>query len=916
MKNGFSLGLFFVTSALLLCTSAVYSQQKQWAEAKARTELEARGISEEELRNKLAEKGINLDQLSNLSAEQALQMQKDIENAIQEIEAEKKVHTSSPQIPSALDSPMKKLNGSNAAIATPSKTKENNSSQDTGKITHASSSSIPSVTWGQHIFKNKSIDVYRSGSDIKAPSGYILGVGDKLSISIWGLSQLNESYEIQQDGYIVPARMPRIFVKGLSLGRAKSMLSGFFQKFYRFEKNQFDVSLIQSRTINVNVFGEVLQPGGYNLPAVNTAFNALMAAGGPTEIGSVRKIKLIRDGKSRMVDVYKWMQNPSPDKDMYLEDNDILQVPVAEKWVLIQGAVNRPFQYELLENENLNQLISYAGGLKENAITKTIQIERILNDKRTIIDIAYDEIRSKKADVLLHRGDRVTVFSLRTQAEEFVHVSGEVRVEAMYQCAPGMKLSELIGKIEFTPESNLQIAFVKRRNADQNYSLIRVNLRDIQSGNKEADLELRGGDELMVYKQAAYTDAAYVNIRGAVRHEGRFNLNPKGDIRVKDLLLLAGGLRSDAFDHALLYRTKLNNQKDYEVLRISVRDIMDDGVAGQNIFLQPYDSLIVLSQSNFEEAPFVEISGAVKLPGRYAYGKGISVRDVITLANGFTYFAATNRIDIFRVMIKDNEPIKTIVKSITTRLNLEEASKDATFELEPYDIIVVRGLPEFRMQQLVQIEGEVKYPGPYALVHPNERLSDLIQRAGGFTAEAFPSGASLYRSKDSIGYIVISLDQVMQNTASRSNIILSEGDYLFIPKQKDLVRIAGATNVHDLYPEKVVSGNNAISVAFEGNRSAKYYIDRFAAGVSKNGDLDKVTVEHPNGKIDRTKHFLFFKIYPKVSKGSVVNVGYKEIKPEAQKKERKDVDWAKVVADSIAQATAILSLILLIDRLN
>ena len=427
---------------------------------------------------------------------------------------------------------------------------------------------------------------------------------------------------------------------------------------------------------------------------------------------------------------------------------------------------------------------------------------------------------------------------------------------------------------------------------------------------------MRAGDELVVYKQAVHSDAAYINIKGAVRHEGRFNLKPNGDIRVKDLILLAGGLRDDAFEHALLYRSKLNNKKDYEVLRLSVRDIMETGKLGQNIFLQPYDSLIILSQSNFEEAPFVEISGAVKAPGRYAYGKGISVRDIITLANGFSYFAATNRIDIFRVLIKENEPIKTIVKSITNKLSLEDNSKDAEFELEPYDLIVVRGLPEFRLQQLVQVEGEVKYPGPYALVNPNERLSDLVRRAGGFTAEAFPSGASLYRSKDSIGYVVISLDQVMSNPSSRANIILSEGDYLFIPKQKDLVRIAGATNVHDLYPEKVVSGNNAISVAYDGARSAKYYIDQFAAGVSKNGDPDKVTVEHPNGKVDRTKHFLFFKIYPKVSKGAVINVGYKEQKPERLKKDRKDVDWAKVVADSIAQATAILSLILLIDRLN
>ncbi|HEX5624550.1 MAG TPA: SLBB domain-containing protein, partial [Saprospiraceae bacterium] len=294
---------------------------------------------------------------------------------------------------------------------------------------------------------------------------------------------------------------------------------------------------------------------------------------------------------------------------------------------------------------------------------------------------------------------------------------------------------------------------------------------------------------------------------------------------------------------------------------------------------------------------------------------GMTAFDLISLADGFTYFAASNKIDIFRVIIRNNEPTRTIVKTIETSRDLNRADAAAGFALDPYDIVVVRTQPEFQFQQIVNLDGEVRYPGPYALLSPNERLSDVIKRAGGLTAEAFPEGATLYRSKDSIGYIILDLRDAMQKMDSRYNFILKESDQIFIPKQKDLVRISGATNARDLYPDKLLANNNAISVAYHEGKSARYYINHYAAGVSKSGDHRKVTVEHANGKIERTRRFLFVRNYPNVYKGSVVHVGEKDIKPQKTDKTRKDVDWPKVLADTLAQATAVISLILLIDRL-
>jgi len=228
----------------------------------------------------------------------------------------------------------------------------------------------------------------------------------------------------------------------------------------------------------------------------------------------------------------------------------------------------------------------------------------------------------------------------------------------------------------------------------------------------------------------------------------------------------------------------------------------------------------------------------------------------------------------------------------------------------------VRKQPDFEMQQLVSLDGEIKYPGLYALLSPNEKISDLIQRAGGLGIEAFPEGATLYREQDDIGYIVMNLKHALGSDNSRYNLILKDKDVLYIPKKKDLVRISGATNASNLYPDKLLASNNSITVAFHNGRRAKFYINHYAAGISENGDVKKVTVEHANGRIEKTRNFWFFKKSPKVYKGPIIHVGLKDPKIEKVKMEKKKVDWNKVVVDTLAQITAVLSIVLLIQNLK
>jgi hypothetical protein len=212
------------------------------------------------------------------------------------------------------------------------------------------------------------------------------------------------------------------------------------------------------------------------------------------------------------------------------------------------------------------------------------------------------------------------------------------------------------------------------------------------------------------------------------------------------------------------------------------------------------------------------------------------------------------------------------------------------------------------------LDGELKYPGTYALLQDRERISDLIERAGGLTGEAFPDGAKLYRQGDGTGLVVIDLDDILADKNHPSNIILREGDVIQVPKTRDLVTIGGYVNLNEAYAQGYLTGERAISVAFRGEKSAKYYVDRFAAGVSKEGTMSELRVQYADGRVQKTRKFLFFNNYPNVKKGSYITVGPKKIKPVSEKPGKK-ADWGSILRDTMYQATAVLTLLILVDEL-
>jgi protein involved in polysaccharide export with SLBB domain len=305
----------------------------------------------------------------------------------------------------------------------------------------------------------------------------------------------------------------------------------------------------------------------------------------------------------------------------------------------------------------------------------------------------------------------------------------------------------------------------------------------------------------------------------------------------------------------------------------------------------------------------------VRSPGQFSYSPGLTVDKVLRLAGGFTFSAATNRVDISRVIILENEPtrIATYTTTIDRDLNVQGGEP---FVLMPLDHIIVREVPEFELERTVFIAGEVKFPGVYSIINNNERISSFIERAGGLTEEAFPDGARLFRAEDSIGVVVINLRESLTKPSSQSDIIMRQNDTLYIPKRQELVTISGAVNFRDVLNEEFIESGNKINVGYLPNKNAMYYIDKYAAGISENGRRRLISVRHANGRLEKTKSFGLFYAYPKVTPGATINVGNIEERTTKEPVEKEPVDWGNVIRDTIAQATAVLTLILLLERVN
>ena len=413
-----------------------------------------------------------------------------------------------------------------------------------------------------------------------------------------------------------------------------------------------------------------------------------------------------------------------------------------------------------------------------------------------------------------------------------------------------------------------------------------------------------------------------------------------------------------------VYIIRLNADRTKSHIAINLESILEDETHSDNILMQEYDIVNVMSIDDFDDNFNISVEGAVRNPGDFNFGDGMSLQSALFLAGGLTQQAEGSRVEISRIMeydINSNKlkPRRAIVKNVKVGNDLVLSQEAENFELQPYDQIFVRSNPDFEPVINVQILGEVKYPGTYSILRKNEKISSLIKRSGGLTSYAYLDGVKMYRKfevttvndeeiKDmnisdelkrtilndpeaasiyteelesynneifnsdpksskqiNLDMVYLDLEKALKSNQSKHNLVLNEGDSIIIPKTMDVVHITG---------ELMNLQGNSISAPYFSSKRANYYVKNFAGGFSKLNDRSNTVVVYPNGIAKKSKNFLFFKLSPKVSKGSTIRVSSK-IKKDKRKNKGK-IDWNQQIENAMLKLSAVLTLWVLVDRVQ
>lgn len=681
------------------------------------------------------------------------------------------------------------------------------------EINRISEEDLSQTVFGREIFSKRELS-FEPDLNIPTPKNYILSATDELIIHVWGDSELNLQLKISPEGTILIPHLGPVRVGGLTveaaeehirreMGRIMSTLAGSAQAADADQHpNTFvSVSLGQIRSIKVNIVGEVTAPGTYTLPSFATLFHALYAAGGVNQIGTLRSIKLYRDSREiANLDVYDYLLRGKYQTNLRLQENDMIIVGTYDALVVTSGKVKRNRIFEMKKGETLAQLLEMAGGFRGDAYRKDVRIKRKSASRYQIATVPAARFDS----FLLQDGDSLQVDSI--------------------------------------------IPFYENR----------------------------------------------LTVLGAVWRPGEYEFGPSL-ATVKQLVKQAGGLKGDEFG-GRAQLTRLNPDFTTTLLAVDIRGILNGTSADVN--LQANDALSIPSLFDLREPYTIKVGGAVNFKDTILpYRHNLTIEDAILMAGGLQESAAAVQVEVAR-RIKDplakestNRIAEVYTFTLTEGLALAvgaAATTDTLFTLAPFDEVYVRFSPGYQEQQVVKIAGEITYAGSYVLAEKNARLSDLIAKAGGVTPDAYVKGASLKReltedemrrletllelssnkqSKDSVGLslanlkeysVGINLEKALAFPGSADDVVLRDGDKLYIPQLQSTVKISGAVT----YPN---------SVTYTKGMTVRDCLSQ--AGGYNDMSRKYPLVIYMNGKVATThRSGIFFKRYPKVEPGCEIVV--------------------------------------------
>ena len=644
--------------------------------------------------------------------------------------------------------------------------------------------------FGRNIFNNQML-TFQPNMNMATPTNYRLGAGDEVIIDVWGASQETFTETISPDGVVTIEGIGPCKIGGMSLTEATSYLRSRLGQYYQGSNIQLAVG--GTRSIQVQVMGEVNMPGTYTLSSLSSAFNALYAAGGINDIGTLRDIKVYRQGRIiSSIDVYDYLINGNSRGDVRLNDNDIIVVGPYDALVEIHGKVKRPMFYEMKKNESLSTILDYSGGFTGDAYKKSIRVTRKNGVEYSMHTVGeFDWSAFNLAD-----GDSIYVDSVLARYSNMVEVRGAVFHSGMYELGGNIcSVRELVEAADGLREDAFtNRAVMHREKEDLTLEVLSVDIRGIMDGTV-ADIPLRKNDVLFVPSKRDMEGERTLSITGEVRYPGTYVY--ADNTTIEDLVLQAGGLTEAAsLTKVNVYRRKndshslVNDEQLTETFSFALKDgFVIDGEQG--FVLQPYDQVVVRTSPSYSAQKNVRIEGAVNFAGYYAMSdKRYTLTDLVKDAGGLDSFGYAKGARLERQMT-------------------EEERKQQEASLRAAQIALY--------EEAMQKENGENY---------NLERADSLLMMKLDIGNTFP--------------VAIDLEEALKHPQGTEDVILREGDRLIVPQYSPIVKISGDV----MYP---------ISMNYKKGESLKYYI-KHAGGYGDNARKRRVYAVYMNGSVELLKH--------------------------------------------------------------
>jgi protein involved in polysaccharide export with SLBB domain len=523
--------------------------------------------------------------------------------------------------------------------------------------------SLNSLVFGSELFDNPTLN-FEPNLKLATPLNYVLGPGDELQVSVYGVQEFNASIPVTMEGKLNIQYVGEISVAGMTIEAATQKIKGAMARVYSTVpsgQSQVGVSLSRIRTIKVTLIGSK-QPGNYSISSLATVYNALFLGGGPGKNGSYRNIELLRNNKVyKNIDIYKFLVNGNQADNVGLKDNDVIRIPAYTQRVTVEGQVKRPGIFEMKAGETFKDLLSFASGFNEFAYTASVNVLQKTSKEFKVKDIKQSEYGSYKPLA----GDVFRVSKILNRFENRIKIEGAVFRPDTYSFYEGMRISDLIAQADGLKEdAYTNRATIVRLKSDLTSEAVNVNLSQVLAGDAEADISLRKEDIVTVYSILDFKEEYKITIDGEIKKPGVYDYHD--NLMLNDLLVQAGGLTGSASKRVEVARMiKSDEMDDANPNRVQLFNLeisLDNNEQIKNFALAPFDVINVRRMSVYEKPEMVTVSGAVHYSGKYVLAsKKEKIYDVIQRAGGLTSVANLDGVKIKRpIQAKQIEELENV----------------------------------------------------------------------------------------------------------------------------------------------------------------------------------------------------------------------------------------------------------------